>query len=124
MNENQIERVLTNLSKSKFRSSFHLKEKDKKYIEDKSLATIESHAHDFINNRLAPTIIQNDGKQTPMKGHPVFIAQHATATCCRSCLYKWHHIKKDKELTELEIKYIVNVIMRWINIQIESRYNK
>ena len=114
MNENQIEIVLTNLSKSKFRSSFHLKEKDKKYIEDKSLATIESHAHDFINKRLAPAIIPNDGKQTPMKGHPVFIAQHATATCCRECLFKWHKIPKNKQLTEQETTYIVNVIMSWI----------
>ena len=49
-----------------------------------------------------------------MKGHPVFIAQHATATCCRSCLYKWHHIKKEKELTKDEVDYIVNIIMEWI----------
>ncbi len=26
---------------------------------------------------------RNDGKQTPFRGHPVFTAQHATATCCR-----------------------------------------
>ncbi len=25
-----------------------------------------------------------------MKGHPVFVAQHATATCCRECIRKWH----------------------------------
>lgn len=49
-----------------------------------------------------------------MKGHPVFIAQHATATCCRSCLYKWHKIAKDKELSSEEIDYIVDIIMTWI----------
>lgn len=119
-----IDIILEKLSKSKFRSSFKLREKDFVYIDKVGIKEIANHAHEFINKRLKPQYIENDGKQTPMKGHPVFIAQHATATCCRSCLYKWHHIKKDKELTELEIKYIVNVIMRWINIQIESRYNK
>ena len=59
-------------------------------------------------------VILNDGAQTPMKGHPVFIAQHATATCCRSCLYKWHKIAKNKELSSEEIDYIVDIIMTWI----------
>ena len=78
------------------------------------------HALDFVNKRLASKYIANDGKQTPMKGHPVFIAQHATATCCRGCLSKWHHIQKDKELTEKEKDYIVNIIMKWINKEMEN----
>ncbi len=102
------------LSKSKFRSSFKLGKKELEYIEDKGMDTIRSHAYDFISKRLAPKNIINDGKQTPFKGHPVFIAQHATATCCRGCLYKWHHIEKNKELNNDEIDYIVNIIMRWI----------
>lgn len=109
-----VDKVLKNLKKSKFRSSFILKEKEKQYILDKGMDVIKQHAYDFINKRLAPKFIANDGKQTPMKGHPVFIAQHATGTCCRSCLYKWHHINKNKELTTEEIDYIVLVIMQWI----------
>ena len=81
------EDMLYKLSKSKFRSSFKLKTKDIDYINEKGIDTIKSHAYDFISKRLAPEVILNDGKQTPMRGHPVFIAQHATATCCRSCLY-------------------------------------
>ena len=50
-----------------------------------------------------------------MKGHPVFIAQHACACCCRSCLEKWYHIEKNKELSDKEVDYIVNIIMEWIN---------
>lgn len=106
--------ILDRLSKSKFRSSFHLKEKDLIYINEKGLDTIRSHAYDFITKRLAPKDIPNDGKQTPMRGHPVFIAEHATATCCRDCLYKWHHIAKNKELTNEEIDYVINIIMLWI----------
>lgn len=106
------------LLKSKFRSGFYLKASDIKYIEEKGILTIENHAYDFIRKRLAPAIILNDGKQTPMKGHPVFVAQHATATCCRNCLSKWHGIAPNRELTEEEIDYIVKVIMEWINRQI------
>ena len=79
---------------------------------------IEQHAYDFVKKRLSPRYIMNDGKQTPMKGHPVFIAQHATATCCRGCLYKWHHIEKNKELNLKEEKFIVALIMEWIQQEI------
>ena len=105
------------LSKSKFRSSFHLKETDYNYLKEKGYKIIETHAREFIEKRLSPKVIINDGKQTPMKGHPVFIAQHATATCCRGCLFKWHHIPQDKKLDENEINYIVSVIMKWLSIE-------
>jgi len=113
-NFSNIDNILNSLSKSKFRNNFHLKEKDKLYIEEKGLPVIKSHTFDFVNKRLAPQNILNDGRQTPMRGHPVFIAQHATATCCRGCLYKWHKILPNKNLSDEEINYIVNVIMKWI----------
>ena len=115
-----IDIKLDSLSKSKFRSGFKLKDNDKKYVLDKGIEKIKEHAYDFINKRIAGVNISNDGKQTPMKGHPVFIAQHATGTCCRECLYKWHRIGKNKELTQREIDYIVMIIMRWIYIQIKE----
>lgn len=109
-----MDELFYRLSKSKFRSKFKLSLKDKEYIKEKGINKIKEHAYDFIDKRLAPKEILNDGKQTPMRGHPVFIAQHATATCCRSCLYKWHKIDMNKTLSEEEIDYIVNVIMKWI----------
>lgn len=110
----KIEFILEQLQKSTFRSRFILSQKEKLYIEEKGMDIVEKHAYDFIHTRLTPSFIPNDGKQTPMKGHPVFLAQHATATCCRSCLEKWHKIKKGKELTKEEQEYIVSVIMAWI----------
>ncbi|MBE5933799.1 MAG: DUF4186 domain-containing protein [Lachnospiraceae bacterium] len=107
------------LSKSKFRSKFKLRLSDTKYIDDKGMDIIESHAKDFISKRLAPANPHNDGKQTPMKGHPVFIAQHATATCCRGCLEKWHKIAQGKELSDRQQDYVVKVILTWI----EKEYN-
>lgn len=116
MIEKHILNKLHDLSNSKFRSSFKLKDSDKKYVNEKGLDKIKEHAYDFIGKRLAPKYIPNEGKQTPMKGHSVFIAQHATATCCRKCLRKWHKIDENKELTDLEIDYVVELIMQWIRI--------
>ena len=109
------------LDNSKFRSSFHLKKKDIDYINEKGLETIRQHAKDFITKREAPAYIANDGKQTPMRGHPVFIAQHATATCCRECIRKWHKIQPGKELSQVQQDYLVDVIMTWIQREMERQ---
>ena len=113
--------ILDKLSKSKFRSSFHLRKYMINYIDDKGIDTIKKHAYDFIEKRLSPYPTPNDGKQTPMKGHPVFIAQHACACCCRGCLEKWHHIPKNRCLTKDEIDYIVNLLMLWINKEYKEK---
>ncbi len=110
--------IFDKLKLSKFRSRFHLKEKDFNYINEKGIDTIKSHAYDFINKRLKPLVIPNDGKQTPMRGHPVFIAQHATATCCRGCIEKWHKFPKGIQLNEAQQKYLVDIIMEWIKRQL------
>lgn len=107
-------RLRERLCRSKFRSRFKLGEAESDYMKTRGLETIHLHTRDFILKRLAPAQPQNEGKQTPMKGHPVFIAQHATATCCRSCLKKWHGISEGKPLTDKQIQYVVSVIMRWI----------
>lgn len=109
--------LFARLAKSDFRSRFHLTKKDKEYIAQKGLPTIRRHAEDFIAKRLAPAVIPNDGKQTPMRGHPVFLAQHATGCCCRGCFYKWHHIPAGRELTKEEQQYAVAVLMAWIETQ-------
>lgn len=108
------------LSKSPFRSRFHLSDKDKEYVREKGMDTIEQHARDFVAKRLAPAVIPNDGKQTPMRGHPVFLAQHATGCCCRGCLYKWHGIPQGRALTQSEQDYVVSVLMKWIRQQMEN----
>lgn len=111
-----IASLFLRLSHSKFRSSFYLNQKDRDIIANKGLATIREHARQIIAKRLAPAVIPNDGKQTPMRHgtSPVFIAQHATACCCRGCLEKWHHIPKGRALTTQEQNYVVDVLMHWI----------
>ena len=109
-----VEQALDKLEKSKFRSGFHLTEKDKEYLEEKGGDVIRSYARDFVRQKLAPAEPLNDGKQTPMRGHPVFKAMHATACCCRGCLNKWYRVPLHKELTETEQEKIVNLLMAWI----------
>ena len=110
-----IDIILDNLAKSKFRSSFHLNKKMKEYVKEKGIDVVRMHAYEIINKRLRPSNISNDGKQTPMRQvHPVFISQHACACCCRGCLEKWYKIPKVKELSNEEIDFIVELLIRWI----------
>lgn len=109
-----IEETLERLHRSTFRAKFRLTEKDRQYIAEKGVETIRLHAADFIRQRLAPASIPNDGKQTPMRGHPVFLAQHACACCCRGCLEKWYRVPKGRALTLDEQTRIVNLLMAWI----------
>lgn len=102
------------LSRSKFRSRFKLAHRDREYVRARGFDVLEKHARAIIDQRLAPAQPLKDGKQTPYRGHPVFIAQHATATCCRSCLEKWHGIARGRELTREQCDYVVAVLMTWI----------
>ena len=115
-----IDGTLGRLKKSAFRARFHLGDKERRYIADKGMDTIRRHAADFVRTRLAPADIPNDGRQTPMRGHPVFIAQHACACCCRGCLSKWYHVPAGRELTQDEQERIVRLLMAWIERQLDD----
>ena len=115
-----IQEALNKLKHSKFRSSFHLRKKEKDYVLAKGYDVIEKHAYELIETRLAPAHIENDGKQTPMKGHPVFIAQHACACCCRGCLNKWYHVEKNVPLTKGQQDKIVHLLMAWIKEEMKD----
>jgi hypothetical protein len=112
--DSTIPQKLAALKLSKFRPKFKLSQKDRDYISNKGLETIKEHAYQFVNSRIASDFPKNDGKQTPMRGNPVFIAQHATATCCRGCLWKWHRIGKGRPLKDDEIEFVVGLVMGWI----------
>lgn len=102
------------LEQSAFRRRFRLRGSERDYLRRKGMAVVLEHAASFIEQRLAPAHPANDGKQTPMRNHPAFIAQHATATCCRGCLLKWHGIEKGRALEPVEKSYILSVLERWL----------
>ena len=115
-----LDSVFTALSASTFRSKFRLGPVERRYLDTKGAETIIEHARAFVRDRLAPAQPRNDGKQTPWRGHPVFIAQHATATCCRGCLAKWHGIPSGSELSAIEQEHVVAALRRWLVTQAEN----
>lgn len=112
--EEYWEQLKIRLSRSKFRSRFRLKEKELKIIAERGMREVEHQCRQILLRRLAPAFPENDGSQTPMRGHPCFIAQHATGICCRSCLKKWHGIPVGRMLTEKEVDTLTHILMNWI----------
>jgi hypothetical protein len=112
-----LDDVFATLSHSRFRSRFRLDGRDRTYLHERGLDLVLEHARDFIAKRLAPASPLNDGKQTPYRGHPVFVAQHATGTCCRGCLEKWHGIAKGQPLSPEEQARVVATLERWLRGQ-------
>ena len=123
MNED-INQMLENLKKSKFRSGFHLRKYMFSYIDEKGMDVVRSHAAQFVNQKLSVYNPKTDGRQTPMKNHPVFIAMHACACCCRGCLEKWYHIPRERNLTEVEKERIINLLMTWLEKEYILERNK
>lgn len=113
-NPTLINQRLEALKLRPFRSKFHLKGKERAIVEQKGIGVVRQHAVDLLSKCLFVANPSKDGKQTPYKGHPVFVAQHATATCCRTCLARWHKIPKDREVTPNEQEYVLDVIETWI----------
>ena len=112
-----LDEVFDALSRSAFRRRQRLGSREAGYIAERGMDSVVAHARDLVARRLAPAEPANDGKQTPFKGHPVFIAQHATATCCRGCLEKWHRIPKGRELTPEEQEHVISTLERWLRAQ-------
>ncbi len=113
----ELDDLFRRLQRSDFRRRFRLQGRELAYLREKGLARVLEHAADFVARRLAPAEPANDGKQTPFRNHPVFVAQHATATCCRGCLAKWHTIPKGRPLDEEERRHVLSVIRRWLEAQ-------
>jgi hypothetical protein len=120
MGPDRIDRRLDRLALQPFRRKFHLRGRERAMAEQKGLRTIRRHGADLIGRRVAPARPRDDGRQTPYRGHPVFVAQHATATCCRACLLKWHEIPKGEALTREQRDYVLDVIERWLERELDG----
>ncbi len=115
-----LDDVFARLANSAFRRRFRLAARERDYMRARGKETVLMHARAFVAQRLAPARPANDGKQTPFRGHPVFVAQHATATCCRGCLSKWHGIPAGRPLTADEQGHVVAAIERWLDMQFST----
>jgi len=115
-----IEEAFRRLTKSAFRRRFRLRGKELAHLQTWGIDRVMQQAAELIDKRVAPADPPNDGRQTPWGNHPVFLAQHATATCCRGCLEKTHGIEPGHELTQEERAHIMRVIRRWLTSQTAS----
>jgi hypothetical protein len=115
-----MDAVFAALARSSFRRRFRLAQPELACLRVKTLPVVLRHAAELIGARLAPAAPANDGRQTPMRGHPVFVAQHATATCCRGCLSRWHHVPRGRALTNEERRWVVAVLERWLRAQLDA----
>ena len=112
-----LDDVFARLARSDFRRRFRLRGRELEYLRTRGIEQVMQHAARFVHERLAPAAPPNDGKQTPYGSHPVFVAQHATATCCRGCLAKWHGVPKGRELTDADRALVLAVLERWLRAQ-------
>ncbi|MEA3214247.1 MAG: hypothetical protein QOJ19_403 [Acidimicrobiia bacterium] len=119
----ELDQLIDRLAQQPFRAKFHLAGRDWATAQTRGLSTMRTHAGELVASRVAPAEPYKDGKQTPYRGHPVFVAQHATATCCRTCLERWHGIPKGRIMTPDERSYVVDVITRWIERQLAASRN-
>ena len=108
------------LGLSAFRRKFRLQGKELAYLQTWGLPHVMKQGADLISHRLAPAEPLNDGRQTPWRNHPIFVAQHATGTCCRGCLEKTHAIAKGSPLTPEEMAHVLSAIERWLRGQCEE----
>ncbi|MET8451517.1 DUF4186 domain-containing protein [Streptomyces sp. NPDC005209] len=113
-----LDRRLDDIARHPFRAKFRLRGRDRATAESTGPSALRWQAYDLIAERLAPAAPYKDGRQTPYRGHPVFVAQHATATCCRGCLLRSHGIPRGRELSRAERVYVVAVICRWIEREV------
>lgn len=109
---------LEKLKTSRFRRKFCLTEQEKLTVKDEGLDKMRQKAEFIVSTRLQNPI--NDGHQTPYFGHPIFKAQHATATCCRKCVNKWWRFPMSRELNEQEFNFVVGLIIKWLRTELRK----
>jgi hypothetical protein len=110
---NELDARLHRIRLHQSRAKFRLPGRDRAVVVQRGIATVRRHAEELVERRLAPAEPRNDGRQTPYRGHPVFVAQHATATSCRACLERCHDIPAGRALDDGEQGYVVEAICRW-----------
>ncbi|ROO28805.1 DUF4186 family protein [Salinisphaera orenii] len=115
-----LDDLFAGLARSRFRRRFALGRREADYLAQRGLDAVLAHGAEFVADRLAPARPANDGRQTPWRNHPIFVAQHATGTCCRTCLARWHRIPAERALSAREQAYVLAVIARWLRGQPEA----
>jgi hypothetical protein len=65
---------------------------------------------------IAPPRPWGDGRRVPvegpkLEGHPLFYAQHATASCCKKCAYYWWGLPRDQQYSDPQLDFLTSMCM-------------
>ena len=112
-----LDEAFRRIAASSFRRKFRLQGRELAYLQTWGLPHVMRQAEEILRTRVAPELPKNDGRQTPWRNHPVFVAQHATGTCCRGCIEKTYGIAKGHALTDDELRHVLAAIERWLSSQ-------
>jgi uncharacterized protein DUF4186 len=88
------------------------------YARRKGLIRLEQAAYHQLGKVVGRTAHPREGRQTPWSGNIIHYAQHATASCCRKCIYEWHNIPVDRDLSEDELRYLSELAMLYVRDRI------
>lgn len=90
-----------------------LSENDIELIQEIGVDGIKQQARQIVEAKLMEHP-ENDGRQTPYAGNPVYKAMHACGAASRRDLARKHRIPAGKELTDSQVDSVVNLLVRWI----------
>jgi hypothetical protein len=91
------------------------------YARRKGRKKLLSDLPDFLRKHIGPPRDAFDGRRvpwpqrTPQRMNPYFYGQHATGTCCRTCLETWYGIPQDRKLSPKEIIFFTAVLTDYIS---------
>lgn len=95
-----------------------------RHAKRKGRVKLKEAAKHRLEKYLAPAYPVRDGRQTPFVGNAIYYAQHATATCCRTCLEYWHGIPKGQDLTTQELEYCTQLVDLFIDKRLPDLQDK
>ena len=114
-----LDSVIVELRKEYWRDTWFRRTIDvrtKNHALRKGKKMLREYANNHIRSSVGPAWPYRDGFQTPYANNVVFYAQHAVAACCRNCIEMWHGISKGKELTNQDIAYLTELVMKYVDV--------
>jgi len=114
---NDIENTFKSLKYEFIRHHYWHKEFDEKavnYALRKGKIELINTVEKRIRASVKAPVDAFDGRRTKWEGNPIHYGQHATATCCRKCIERWHNVPRDEELTEKQVKYFTHLVIMFL----------
>jgi hypothetical protein len=90
-----------------------LEDRDIALIRKMGIPALKEMIRDIAGSKLKEQP-ENDGRQTPKAGNPVYKGMHACRCSSRTELSRAHRIPAGRPLTDKELSSVVNLVTRWV----------